>query len=326
MSGNTPGAHGIDVASYQGYPNWESVRTAGIEFAYIKAGEGNSIGYTTLNSQYNGARGAGLTVGLYHYARTNLSPEANADSLAAQVTRLGAIDGHLPPCLDLEEGTGDLSGWASTFVERLRARTGCRRVMVYSGASFFGEHIGESWMDDDVSLWIAHYGRPPGQPRYLTPRVAIHQHSSAGKVAGITGNVDLDFALWPLSRLVTTSDTDKGGNDVAVMPWVLPAGTNMEKTIPVPSFPGPDGTFDPDKTAVMWMVTGWTPANIRALYFIRDRGPNLTPQQEEWGGTSPFGLRPDDRPSFPLPVGCTSIAATYDAPHDIAVMVVYPAP
>jgi len=123
---------------------------------------------------------------------------------AAQITKglvLGAIQGHLPPCLDLEVGTGDLSGWAQRFVARLRQNTGCVRVMVYSSTSFFRNQITENWMDSNIALWIAHPSQPPGQPGYLTPRVAIHQYG-AGQVSGVSGNVDLNYAIWNLTTLV----------------------------------------------------------------------------------------------------------------------------
>jgi hypothetical protein len=106
--------------------------------------------------------------------------------------------------------------------------------------------------------------------------------------------------------------------EMAVMPWVLPAGQGMEQTIPVP-------VFDPSKQATLWMVKGWEPADFQGLYFVRDQGAGKTPQQEEWGGTGPFTLVQDDRPSWSLPAGTTSVAAMYDSDHDIAVMVVYPA-
>jgi hypothetical protein len=142
-----------------------------------------------------------LITGLYHYAQPTLTPEANADAFSVQVNRLGAVPGHLPPCLDLEIGTGDLSGWAQRFVARLRANTGCVRVVVYSSTSFFRNQITETWMDGNIALWIAHPGQPPGQPGYLTPRVAIHQYST-GQVAGVAGAVDLDYMIWPMSTLV----------------------------------------------------------------------------------------------------------------------------
>jgi len=200
---------GIDVASWQGTPDWRKVAAAGVGFAYIKASEGDSSSYPSLNSQYAGARAAGLAVGLYHYARVGKSPTANADAFAAQINRLGAVAGHLPPCLDLEEGAGNLSGWADAFIARLRLKTGCKKVMLYTGTSFFNTHLGEGWMDDDISLWIAHYGRPPGKPGYLSPRVAMHQYSQTGQVAGIAGAVDLDVAIWPLEKLIVGSPTEE---------------------------------------------------------------------------------------------------------------------
>lgn len=206
------GALGIDTSSWQGTPNWAQVAGSGRTFAYIKAGEGSSTSYPTLDEQYVAAKAAKMVVGLYHYAKPAQTPEANADALAAQVNRLGAVDGHLPPCLDLEEGTGDLSTWAQAFIARLRAQTGCTQVMVYSGASFFQTHIGEGWMDPDIVLWIAHYGRAPGSPAYLTPRVALHQYASDGSIPGVAGNVDLNYAIWPLDRLVN------GGDEMAQIP------------------------------------------------------------------------------------------------------------
>lgn len=197
------GALGIDTSSWQGQPDWAQVAASGRTYVYIKAGQGSSTSYPTLDAQFAGAKAAGLTVGLYLYADPTETPEANADALAAQVTRLGALDGHLPPCLDLEVGSGDLSTWTQAFITRLRAQTGCTQVMVYSGASFFQAHIGEGWMDSDVALWIANYGRTPGNPSYLTPRVALHQYASDGSIPGISGSVDLNYAIWPLDQLVT---------------------------------------------------------------------------------------------------------------------------
>jgi lysozyme len=199
---DTPGALGIDTASWQGQPDWRKVAASGRSFAYIKASEGASTSYATLDLQYQGARAADLAVGLYHYAKPNPSAEANADALATQINRLGAVGGHLPPALDLEEGSGDLAGWAQAFIARLRARTGCSRVVVYSSSSFFQTRIGETWMDPDIALWIGHFGRPPGQQTYRSERVALHQYSESGRVAGVVGDVDLNYAIWPLARLL----------------------------------------------------------------------------------------------------------------------------
>lgn len=101
-----------------------------------------------------------------------------------------------------------------------------------------------------------------------------------------------------------------------VMPWMLPAGENREETIPVP-------TFDPTQRAEMWMVTGWQPAEIEYMYYVRDHGPGKSPVQEQWGGTGKWTLAPDDRPGFDLGQGCTSIAVRYSAPRDVQCLIRY---
>lgn len=313
----TPGRLGIDTSRWQGRPDWARAAAAGFTYAYIKASQGAVSSYAGLDAQYAGAFGAGLDVGLYHYADPRSSPESNADAFAAQLIRLGALTEHLRPALDLEEGSGDLSGFAQRFVQRLRARTGTRRVMVYSGSAFFTAHIGERWMDADIGLWIAHYGRAPGSPAYLTPRVLMHQYSSTGGVPGIAGNVDLNFSIAPRSALLTTAP-DEDEDDMPASPLILPAGNGMRQIIPVPPFAD---------TALLYVSTGWAPASVAAMYFVRDAGPGLSPAQEGWGGTGAFVLNPDDRPSWALPAGCTQVSVEYDAPYPLATLIVYrPAP
>src|SRR6202000_3169723 len=117
---------------------------------------------------------AGLLCGLYHFAVPTNTPEADADAFAAQINRLGAIAGHMPPCLDLETGTGDLSGWAQRFITRLRAKTGCVRVLIYSGAAFMQNQIygNGSWLDANIALWVAAWSDPPGRPSFCPSQTA----------------------------------------------------------------------------------------------------------------------------------------------------------
>ncbi len=195
---------GIDVARYQGAPDWAAVQAAGTRFVYIKATEG--VGYVspTLDEQLAGARGAGMVTGLYHHARPDTNdPESDAADFAVQLARLdsGRV-GNLPPCLDLECAGTDLPGWATGFVRAVRAHTGRHDVMVRASASWLAERLRpDDWIDPEVFLWVAHHGAPPGRPGYLSDRVGIHQHTSDGRVAGIDVETGLDVALMDLPVL-----------------------------------------------------------------------------------------------------------------------------
>jgi GH25 family lysozyme M1 (1,4-beta-N-acetylmuramidase) len=213
---------GVDVSRWQGAVNWSAVKGAGYDFAYIKISDGISSSYATGPAQFHEATNAGLITGVYHYANPAYSAVANADAFASQVNALGAIEGHLPPCLDLEIGVGSLSNWASAFVTELRRLTGVNRVMVYSGVSFFTHQITETWMGPDIFLWLAHYGVPAGQPGYSSPRLALHQYSQSGKVPGIAGNVDLDVALVPLDQLTGDDVTPEQAQQLADIHATLP--------------------------------------------------------------------------------------------------------
>jgi hypothetical protein len=67
---------GVDVSHYQGTINWASVRSAGIQFAYIKATEGTTYKDPMFNTDYLGAYNNGVIRGAYHFARPDLSTGA----------------------------------------------------------------------------------------------------------------------------------------------------------------------------------------------------------------------------------------------------------
>jgi len=67
---------GIDVSHWQGTINWNSVKSAGYTFAFIKATEGTSYTSDTFSAQYTGAYNAGIIRGAYHFATPDTSSGA----------------------------------------------------------------------------------------------------------------------------------------------------------------------------------------------------------------------------------------------------------
>ncbi|MBQ2117567.1 MAG: glycoside hydrolase, partial [Clostridia bacterium] len=58
---------GIDVSRWQGEIDWEEVGRAGVRFAMIKATEGAEGADPCFSANINGAVGAGIACGTYHY-------------------------------------------------------------------------------------------------------------------------------------------------------------------------------------------------------------------------------------------------------------------
>lgn len=151
--------------------------------------------------------------------------------------------------------------------------------------------------------------------------VIAHVDWTVGMRDGSHTDCGTGFPWDEVMRLATepaTAPSPAKEVPMAVMPWTLPAGTGMRETIPIP-------TFDPTQRAELWMVTGWESAHVSSMYFIRDRGPALSPDAEHWGGTGEWTLAPDDRPGFDLGQGCTSVAVMYDSNRPIQCLVRYPA-
>lgn len=274
---------GIDIARYQGYPDWNAVRRSDVHYVYIKATEGTTYVSTHVDEQWAGASRVGLPRGLYHYARIG-NPEAEADLFSRLVNAKGAKGaGFLPPCLDIEVGDGHLGWWVARFLARLRAAIGVRRVMVYSGGVFYRDKVGDAALDPDVLVWIAHYNGTPGKSAYLTPKTVLHQYSSSGRVAGISGDVDLNWALRPLSEITHAAPggiesmafhdrfKDWAGNEQTVLGWMNHIDERLARLHHVFLQPGAEPSRIPgdnNRTNLRDMIMdsgSWTNQTLREL-------------------------------------------------------------
>lgn len=181
---------GIDVSHWQGRIDWARVADDGIAFAYIKATEGGDYVDPQFVANWDGAARAGVLRGPYHFYR----PQTDAAAQAQQFLRtVGARAGDLPPVLDVEVTDGRsaaaIAAGVRTWLETVERATGVRPIL-YTRAGFWNP-VGGGF--GAYPLWVAHYGvAQPAIPADWD-RWAIWQHSDAGRVAGITGNVDLNW-------------------------------------------------------------------------------------------------------------------------------------
>lgn len=71
---------GIDVSENNGFVDWESVAAASVEFAIIRLGWGKRHLDERFYDNFNGARDAGLKVGIYYYSEATDASEAAAEA------------------------------------------------------------------------------------------------------------------------------------------------------------------------------------------------------------------------------------------------------
>lgn len=198
--------YGIDISSWNAVSNWPAVRGNNISFASIKTTQGDYYTNPSARGQTDGARGAGVAPGAYHFADPNVSVDRNVGHFIDTSKPLGLFEqGSFLPMLDVEDSPRDNIYWnaynANTFIpqwiRQFRDRSGVAPVAIYASLSVWTGILREDeWADDQVYLWIALYNGDPGNTHgYHHRRAALHQHTNQGNVPGVNGYVDRNVTI-----------------------------------------------------------------------------------------------------------------------------------
>lgn len=212
------GVQGVDVSHWQGAINWTSVRSAGIQFAWMKATEGTSYKDPQFNTNYPAAHGAGVIRGAYHFARPDVSSGSSQATFFASNGGAWSRDNlTLPGVLDIEHNpygamcyglsTTQMRNWINDFYTTYKSRT-TRDVVIYTTASWWNTCTG-NWtgMSSKSPLWVAHWTSaanptiPAGFPVWT-----VWQYTSTGSVSGISGNVDRNKFNGSRDRLLALAN------------------------------------------------------------------------------------------------------------------------
>jgi lysozyme len=181
---------GIDVSQFQGSIDWGAVAAAGVTFALAKVSEGS--GFEDPEWATNAgplAATSPITAGAYHFARPDLgnTPEDEADWFWQRLTTHVNPSGWLL-ALDLEAGTGDLSGWRDRFCARLSSHAGGYVPGWYTFWDFAQSH----GLDAATPYW-GWLAWPAGNGPLPAAAFSIDmQQYGTRPVAGISGAVDAD--------------------------------------------------------------------------------------------------------------------------------------
>ena len=181
---------GIDVSKWQGNINWPLVKT---DFAILRAGFGKETSQKDpmFETYYAGAKAANIPVGAYWYSYAKSVAEAKQEAAAC----LAAIKGkqfEFPIYFDIEDksqtglSTSVLTAMCEAFCETLE--TAGYFVGVYANTNWFRNYLDHARLAKKYTIWLADYRT--GYDKIL--KRDMHQYTSTGTVAGISGHVDMN--------------------------------------------------------------------------------------------------------------------------------------
>jgi GH25 family lysozyme M1 (1,4-beta-N-acetylmuramidase) len=194
VCGDGPTVFGVDVSEWQGSIDWgAAAASGGVVYGVARVSDGLHHRDDMFGPNIQGMRAHGILTGAYQFFEPAQDPIAQADMFVDAVNAQGGID--LPPVIDVEatggRGPGDVANAVRAWVEHVEARMG-RTAMIYTGKYFWEGQVGNPDMSNRP-LWHAQY-TDAACPNIAStwPRWTIWQHSSTGRVPGISGNVDVN--------------------------------------------------------------------------------------------------------------------------------------
>lgn len=197
---------GIDISNWQRDLDLSEVPC---DFVIVKATQGTSFVSDSCDRHVRQAIGLGKPWGFYHYVG-GVGAISEAEFF---VNNTRDYFRHGIPCIDWESGEnfawGDLD-YLRTLVSRVIELTGVK-PLIYASATAFPWGVCDEL---DCGAWVAQYAsnnqtgyqdHPWNEGAY---DCVIRQYSSAGRLAGYAGNLDLDKAYMTKEQWARYADPD----------------------------------------------------------------------------------------------------------------------
>lgn len=263
---------GIDISAWQAGIDLMKVPC---DFVIVKATQGTWYVSESCDAQVQQAISLGKPFGFYHY----VGGDGAASEADFFVDNCAGYLGKGIPCIDWEED--DNAAWGNTdylkqLVQRVIDRTGVK-PLIYAPAGSFPWDVAQAL---DCGTWVAQYADNNATGYQDAPwnegayDCAIRQYSSAGRLAGYNGNLDLDKAYMDAdgwAKYVGAASAQSTG-------WIKQDGRwwyrHADGSYTKSGWEKIDGKwyhFDADG----WMQTGWQQVGGK-WYYLTDSGAMAT--------------------------------------------------
>ena len=210
---------GIDVSEFQGKIDWEKVKNDGIEFAILRCGYGMDFSNqddVEYERNANECERLGIPYGVYLMSYANTVEKARSE--AKHVLRL--IEGRkisLGVWYDIEDNGTSGAINKETLTNRINTccntiKNAGHRVGVYANLNWLENKI-EKTIKDNYDIWVAqYYSKCEYEGKYI-----MWQHTSSGKVNGISTNVDMNILYEDLPVINNNDNNNSKTNNSEIV-------------------------------------------------------------------------------------------------------------
>lgn len=214
---------GIDVSKWQGRIDWQRVKNAGVKFALLRAGYGDTLSYPsqldeTFEYNYSECKRVGLPVGAYWYSYAT-TPEMALREAKSCIAALRGKQYEYPIYFDVEEqrifATGRTDSIIKTFCAELESAGYWVGIYTFRSAL-------ENYISPEIARRYAVAVAEYADKCSYKGQYGVWQNSSTWRVDGISGSVDHDWCYVDYPTLIM----QKGKNG-----YPKPAPTLLYETL-----------------------------------------------------------------------------------------------
>lgn len=185
-------AKGIDVSYAQGVIDWEKVKASGlVDFVILRAGYGRETSQvdTQFERNYAACKRLGIPVGVYWYSYATTAAEAEQEAKVCLQTIRGK-QFEYPVAFDIEEARSlpQADALCTAFCNALEKQG--YYAAIYTFKSALENNISAA-IKNRYDIFLSHVGV---QQTSYAGAYGLWQYSWTGRIPGISGDVDLDYA------------------------------------------------------------------------------------------------------------------------------------
>ena len=186
---------GVDVSHHNGTLDWETLKSEGITFAYMKSTEGTSHKDRKYSENYKSSKQTDIKIGTYHFYTFGLDGEKQAQHFIRNST----VDtDDLIPAIDVEHSainkySNDKKYKKKVIAELIKLENEMYdyygvRPIIYTNRDCYKLYVENNFPDN--LIWMSDLLH---EPHSKDSNWVIWQFSHTGNINGIDGDIDLNY-------------------------------------------------------------------------------------------------------------------------------------